>query len=225
MASPQTLVIIGSGPMIGVSTASLFAAHKFSNIALISRDATRLSEDRESVLAAAVAAGKTVNIQTWSVDIKNTPAFEKVLKDVKTMGCISSVLFNAARVGPSELFKFPEEEIIEDFKTTTIALYTVARWAMPLLALESDKPSFLVTSGLLHDYPIPILFSLSVAKAAQRTLVLTMQRVFMDVHVALLYIGGAVSPEEEVRNPANIAEQLWKLYSQEKSDWAGEMTI
>jgi short-subunit dehydrogenase len=116
MASTQTLVLIGSGPMIGVSAASLFATRKFANIALISRDPARLSYDRDSVLVAARAAGKHVTVRTFATDIKNTPVFEKVLKEVETMGRISVVIFNAARVGPSELFKFPEEEIIEDFK-------------------------------------------------------------------------------------------------------------
>lgn len=96
---------------------------------------------------------------------------------------------------------------------------------MPLLAQEHDNPSFLVTSGLLHDEPIPILFSLSIVKAAQRTLVLSLQRLYPDIHVALLLIGGGVSFEEEVRNPANIAEDLWKLYAQEKSKWAVEVTL
>jgi hypothetical protein len=96
---------------------------------------------------------------------------------------------------------------------------------MPLLAKEHDNPSFFVTSGRLHDEPIPILFSLSIAKAAQRTLVLSQQQLYPDIHVALLLIGGAVSFEEEVRNPPNIAEELWKLYEQEKKDWAVEVTL
>jgi short-subunit dehydrogenase len=116
MTSPQTLVLIGSGPMIGVSSASLFATRKFSNVALISRDLTRLEQDRDSVLSAARAAGKNVNVRIFATDIKNTPVFEKVLKEVEKMGRISIVVFNAARVGPSEMFKFPEEEIVEDFK-------------------------------------------------------------------------------------------------------------
>jgi short-subunit dehydrogenase len=116
MTSPQTLVLIGSGPMIGVSSASLFATRKFSNIALISRDLTRLAQDRDSVLSAARAAGKNVNVRIFATDIKNTPMFEKVLKEVEKMGHILIVVFNAARVGPSEMFKFPEEEIVEDFK-------------------------------------------------------------------------------------------------------------
>lgn len=96
---------------------------------------------------------------------------------------------------------------------------------MPLLAKETDDPSFLVTSGLLHDDPVPILFSLSIVKAAQRTLALTLQRAYPDIHVALLLIGGAVGFEEEVRNPANVAEELWKLYAQRKEEWAVEVIM
>jgi hypothetical protein len=95
---------------------------------------------------------------------------------------------------------------------------------MPLLAQETDNPSFLVTSGLLHDNPVPMLFSLSIVKAAQRTLVLTLQKMYPEIHVALLLIGGGVSFEEGVRNPANITEELWKLYAQEK-EWAVEVTM
>ncbi len=104
-------------------------------------------------------------------------------------------------------------------------MYTAARWAMPLLAQESDSPSFLVTSGFLHDDPVPQLFSLSIVKAAQRTLALTLQRTHPDVHVALLLIGGGVSFEEKVWNPANIAQEMWKLYAQEKGQWAVEVRM
>jgi NAD(P)-dependent dehydrogenase (short-subunit alcohol dehydrogenase family) len=123
MTSPQTLVLIGSGPMIGVSSASLFATRKFSNIALISRDPTRHAQDRDSVLSAARAAGKNVNVRMFATDIKNTPVFEKALKEVEKMGRISVVVVNAARVGPTEMFKFPEEEIVEDFKVCHFLVY------------------------------------------------------------------------------------------------------
>lgn len=153
MASTQTLVLIGSGPMIGVSAASLFATRKFSNIALISRDATRLSNDRDSVLAAAKAAGKDVTIRTFATDIKNTPAFEKVLEEVETMGHISAVVFNAARVGPSELFKFPEEEIIEDFK---VCLHPfLSRDQATNIFNSDDNHSHIHCSPLGHASPGP----------------------------------------------------------------------
>jgi 3'-phosphoadenosine 5'-phosphosulfate sulfotransferase (PAPS reductase)/FAD synthetase len=99
---------------------------------------------------------------------------------------------------------------------------------MPLLQRlnpDDDKPSFLVTSGLLHDDPVPQLFSLSLVKASQRTLVLAMQKQYPEIHIALLYVDGAVSPDETKNNPANIAEKFWELYAQEKGAWKGEMTV
>jgi hypothetical protein len=41
-----------------------------------------------------------------------------VLIAVEKMRQISCILFNAARVGPSEFFDFGEEELINDFKVS-----------------------------------------------------------------------------------------------------------
>jgi short-subunit dehydrogenase len=114
--SSDGLLVIGSGPGIGVTTSSLFAQKKFTKIALISRDNTRLSKDRETILQAAKSAGKTIEVQTWSVDITKTTAFKVVLKETEKFATFSCIHFNAARVAPSNLLIFPEEEILRDFK-------------------------------------------------------------------------------------------------------------
>ena len=114
--SSDGLLVIGSGPGIGVTTASLFAQRKFTRIALISRDKTRISKDRETILQAARSANKTIEVQTWSVDITNTTEFKTVLQETEKFATFSCVLFNAARVEPSDLLTFPEEEILKDFK-------------------------------------------------------------------------------------------------------------
>lgn len=108
-----TLLLIGSGPGIGLSTASLFASKKFSKVALISRDAKRLVTDREKVLSAAPAA----EVRTWDVDITESAKYKKVLKEVEQWSGegVDCVIFNAARVAPSALLEFPEEELLKDF--------------------------------------------------------------------------------------------------------------
>jgi short-subunit dehydrogenase len=116
------LLVIGSGPGIGVATASLFARKKFSKIALISRDKIRLSKDQDAILQAAQSAGKTVEIKIWSVDITDSTAFTAVLKEMEEFASFSCVLFNAARVEPSDLLTFPEEEILKDFKVLPFIL-------------------------------------------------------------------------------------------------------
>ncbi len=117
------LLVIGSGPGIGVTTASLFAQKSFSKVALISRDETRLSKDRDTILKAANCAGKRIEIEVWSVDITNTNAFTAALKKAEKFANFSCVLFNAARVEPSDLLTFPEEEILKDFKVHSVHIH------------------------------------------------------------------------------------------------------
>lgn len=221
------LLVIGSGPGIGATTASLFTQKSFSKVALISRDKTRLCKDRDTILKAANFADKTVEIEVWSVDITNTKAFTTVLKETEKFATFNCVLFNAARVEPSDLLTFPEEEILKDFKTTTIALYTTAQWALPLLsALEpADKPSILITSSLLPREPVPFVFSLSLVKAAQRNLVQSLAMTNPDVHIALLNVGGLVSWDDRWFNPPAIARKFWELYEQEKDAWTLDLDL
>ena len=63
-------------------------------------------------------------------------------------------------------------------------------------------------------------------KSAQRALVLSIHAKYgQDVHVALLSIGGIVSPDAENLNPKNIADRAWSLYSQKKDDWQREEEV
>ena len=63
-------------------------------------------------------------------------------------------------------------------------------------------------------------------KSAQRALVLSLHaKVGADVHVALLSVGGVVSPEAKNLSPVNIAEKAWQLYQQKRGSWEREMEI
>jgi len=227
-SAANVLVLIGSGPGIGVATASLFAAQSpqvFSSIALVSRDATRLGIDRESILA---ASSHAIKVRTFSQDITDSPGFERTLKEVEKMGTVSCVLFNAARVEPSDLFEFPDEELMRDFKTTNVALRTAARWAIPLLSKlqASERPCFFVTSSLLWADPIPQMFALSLTKAAQRNLVMSLQKMYGEkVHIALLNVGGQVTETSEWFSPKIVADKYWELYCQQRDAWKGELSV
>lgn len=112
---------------------------------------------------------------------------------------------------------------------TNLALYEVARWALPLLKERpaEESPSLLVTSTpLLHKEPVADLVSLSMVKSAQRALVLSLHAKFgKDVHIALLSVGGVVSPDAKGLSPENIADKCWELYKQPKENWQREMEI
>ena len=46
-----------------------------------------------------------------------------------------------------------------------------------------------------------------------------------DVHVALLSVGGVVSPDAKNLSPDNIANKAWLLYKQPRGKWEREQPI
>ncbi|CAL3964601.1 unnamed protein product [Diplocarpon coronariae] len=219
------LLLVGSGPGIGLATALLFARRKFPKVALISRSAERLATEAETIKPS--VTDRDVSVNTWAVDITDSERYKAILLEVGEWGDVTCVVFNAARVQPSTLLEEPESEIVEDFKVTNIALHTTASWAMPLLSRKSaaEAPSLLVTSSLLWRDPYPAFFSLSMVKSSQRNLVQSLGLSFPAVHCALLNVGGQVRADDEFLNPTSIAEKFWELYEQKEGAWALDMDV
>ncbi|KAF4545038.1 Short-chain alcohol protein [Lasiodiplodia theobromae] len=220
-SSHGALVVFGSGPGIGRHIASLFASRGFHDVVLLSRNPVRLEEDAAEVKSAAPRAF----VSTVATDLSNgeslTEALAQVDGKLREHGVmVETVLFNAARVGESDVLTFSAEELERDFKLAVSSLYTVAQWIMPRflndMAKGRYKPTLLVTGGFLHREPYPPLFSLSAVKAAQYNLVCTLHKMFRKsgVHCAMILVGGFVSLEAERTNPKNIAERAWELYEQ-----------
>jgi NAD(P)-dependent dehydrogenase (short-subunit alcohol dehydrogenase family) len=113
MSSNKLFVVVGSGPGIGVATASKFASEGF-NIALLSRSADRLQEDVTKVKS---AAKRNVQIQAFAVDASDHVALKKTLAEVQQkMGSPEVVLYNVARIAPSSIGETEPEFLLDDFK-------------------------------------------------------------------------------------------------------------
>ncbi|KAF2402845.1 NAD(P)-binding protein, partial [Trichodelitschia bisporula] len=215
------LLLLGSGPGIGVGVASHFAARGFA-IALISRNATRLSNDAETVHRTAAAAGQpNAVVRTYPADVSDEAALKAALAAVETdLGAPEVVVYNASRLRASRLGAYAAGEVIEDFKTATVGLYVTANWAMPHLlsfvGKAGRKPALLVTSGGLYKEAFAPYFSLGVSKAAQHSLTVSLSQVLAKrgVHVAAVVVHGLVKPDGGVFSPGRIAERYWELYEQ-----------
>ncbi|KAK3384690.1 hypothetical protein B0T24DRAFT_518643 [Lasiosphaeria ovina] len=231
--SDRSLVLIGSGPGIGVSVASLFAAKRFGKVVLIARRAEQLAADKRAVEAAAVTEGLLqVRVKTYAVDVVDTPALLAALDDAEAaFGKPEVVFFNAARVLPSALLEHDVAEIEYDLKITVSALYAVAKREVPGLAAlaradATARPALMVTSSTLPQQPIPQVFSLSLAKAAQRNLVQSLVLTYAPgVHIGLVVVDGPVAPTHETRNPANIAAKTWEWFAQARESPSFEVEI
>jgi len=225
----KTLVILGSGPGIGISVAKVFSVRGFTHVALVSRNKERLAHDEDNVLDAIQERGYSCRVKTWVCDISDSKQLNATLKEIEAFGSLECVLFNPARVAGKPALEESSEAIEADFRLTNIGLNETAKWAIPLLkqAPEDSLPSLFVTSTTqLYKEPLPQLVSLSMVKSAQRALVLSLNALHgKDVHIALVSVGGKVSPDVKNLNPENIAEQAYKLYKQPRGSWEREVEI
>jgi hypothetical protein len=72
----------------------------------------------------------------------------------------------------------------------------------------------------LVEAPLPVLISLSAAKAGQQNLVESLSIAFGDdIHFGLVKVNGLVKPEANNMNPRNIAEKIVEFYEQPKGAW------
>lgn len=88
-------------------------------------------------------------------------------------------------------------------------------------------PSIIVTSSVLPEHPVSPYFALSLAKAAQRNLVQTLQMEYgpQGVYIGIVNVGGIVSPDHEAWNPPNIAAKAWEWFAQLKENPTFEVKI
>ncbi|KAL7920120.1 NAD(P)-binding protein [Trichoderma austrokoningii] len=228
--SDNTVVIIGSGPGIGSHTASIFASKRFNKVALVARSTVQLEKDAVSVSSAAPGQ---VQVKTYSTDIVDSRKLAATLAQIKTdLGTPEFILFNAAIIAMSPLLEFNDEGIVRDFQISTVALYNTAKWAIPELSAlakqdPTAKPTLTVTNSHLPETPVADLFSLSLTKASQKNLTLSLRDKFADqgIHVCLLAVAGTVRDENPNLNNKNVACKAWDLYNQEKSAWTKEIRI
>jgi NAD(P)-dependent dehydrogenase (short-subunit alcohol dehydrogenase family) len=247
-SSNRLLVVFGTGPGIGNAVTSLFVTKRYSKVALLARGEKNLQQSKEFIEAAARNANTTVDIKTWAVDLADVKAVTPILSEIEQFGELETVFYNAARVRGGPFFEETEEDIRYDFEVSInessqqkfkylpkqiciTTLYAIARWAIPKLqSLASSPdaiPSFFVTNSLLYQYPEPTYFTLSLTKAAQRTLVQCLAATYQKdgVHIGLISVGGPVSDEDPVLNKTNIAKKTWEFFTQKKEEWGLEVEI
>lgn len=115
MSPPNpVLLITGSGPGIGLSTAKAFARKNschFGTIVLVSRNAERLAKEKAEVEQEGHA-----QVVTYSTDLANFEHLKATLKEVEKLGPLGCIFFNAATVRMSEVLTTGVGEIEEDFR-------------------------------------------------------------------------------------------------------------
>jgi len=149
----KLIVVVGSGPGIGVGVASRFAAHGFGRVALISHNAERLKEDAETVerdpkrMIEEQEKGnnegeeekekkKLLTVKTYVVDVANVLALEKTLRQVDhELGPPEVVVYNAAKLRQTRFGDVSARELTEYFQVCVQFSGGWVIWVLGLLYL------------------------------------------------------------------------------------------
>lgn len=116
MTEQKSLLLLGSGPLIGVEVATLFAQNAFTHIALLSRSLTNLSRERNTILSSVPSA----IVKVWSADTTDSKGVVETIKEVGEWlaGKLDILVYNAARVHTSGFFGWDDEEVVRDFRVS-----------------------------------------------------------------------------------------------------------
>jgi hypothetical protein len=112
----KTLVVLGSGPGIGIAVAKVFSVRGFTHVALVSRNKDRLAQDEDQVLDAIQERGYSCRVKTWVCDIADMKQLQSTLKAIELFGSLECVLFNPARVAGLPPLEESAEAIEADFR-------------------------------------------------------------------------------------------------------------
>lgn len=122
------------------------------------------------------------------------------------------LVYNAAHIVPGDPLSLTEQQLMEDFKVNTVGALTSAQQVVPDM-IERRQGALFFTGGGIALTPNPLYASLSIGKAAIRSLALSMAETLSPygIYVGQVLIADHVQPGT-FYDPNRIADVYWELY-------------
>lgn len=210
-----TFLSIGAGAGIGLATAERFAKEGFT-IVLAARSADKVQVLADKLKVQGYAA------EAVTADASDPSSITALVGNVvKKHGAIDVLHYNAAAIRQATILDQPLETFVPDLAANAGGAQAAIHAVGPAM-LKAGAGSILLTGGGFALHPSADYISLSIGKAAIRTLAQGLFEPFKDkgVHVATVTVSTFVTPESE--HPAAIAEHFWTLHSQKPGSWTWE---
>jgi NADP-dependent 3-hydroxy acid dehydrogenase YdfG len=205
-ATPKPVcLIIGAGPGIGLAVAQKFASESLS-IALVARDA-----DRAKQLA---ADANVPDAHAYAADAGDPLSLQQAIAAATDeLGPIDVVVYNAAALTMATPTALSAESLKADLDVSVVGALTAIHSVVPSM-LSRGTGTILFTGGGLAIYPSAGVTSLSVGKAAIRSLAFCFAEEVASapIRVGMVTVFGAVEPGTPF-DPAKIADAFWELYA------------
>lgn len=204
-----TIAIVGAGPGLGAAVARRFGAEGFS-IALVSREQTRADQ-----LAAALAA-EGLTARGYAANVRDTTALTAALDRAgQDLGTVEVL----------EYSPLPQKEFLRPVLETTPGDLQGAfefSIAAPVAALHQvlqgmrflGRGTVLFVNGGSAVRPNPAFAGTSIAFAGESAYAQMMHETLCpeNIHVAQLIVPGAIIAGDPRKDPAALAETLWRMH-------------
>jgi short-subunit dehydrogenase len=196
------------GRGVSLAIARRFGSEGF-RIAMLARRADRLAELEQELKVASIAAhGYPVDL---GAEARLRGAFQRMEAD---LGRVEVLVYNASSGRAGRPTSLSERTLVTDFRINAVAPLWCVQEVLDGM-MEAGHGTILFTGGSLALAPQADLASLSMGKAAIRSLAFSLAQELepAGIHVATVTICGFVQ-EGTHFSPDPIAAEFWRLHQQ-----------
>lgn len=210
------LLIIGAGPGVALGVAHRFGREGFA-VSLVARRAGSLDELAHQLHDA------DIDVATYLADVADFAQLAEVIQSVvNERGPITLLHYNPSVYREANGLVLDPELFMQDMRTDAGGLLAAVQAVAPAMQTAGNG-AVLVTGGGSALNPTGDLLSLSVGKAAVRTMAECLRQTLepMNIRVATVTIAGGVGSNDHF-SPERIADAFWALYEQPRANWTFE---
>src|SRR5712691_418265 len=226
----KVAAVVGVGSGLGAALARRFAAEY--KVALIARSVAVTEPVTNEIRA---VGGIAVLIQSDATREGQIAATHAQIR--RELGPIEVLIFNGGRRPMGRLMETTPEVFEQTWRLHTFGAFLWARQEVPQM-LARGSGTILITGATAGVRPWPTSAAFAPAKFAVRGLAQVMARDLhpQGIHVAYVNVDGGIdmpllrkfrpdAKDEELLNPAAIAEAFWYLAHQDRSAWTHELDV
>jgi short-subunit dehydrogenase len=199
------LLLVGAGPGLGMAVARRFAGGGY-RVTLVARGTDGLRDLADGL------ADTGARIDTIAADASDPDALGARMAELyRQEGAPGLVVYNAVMGAPDTLLESSVEHLQTAYAVDVISAIVLTQVAAPAMR-AAGSGTILVTGGGFADYPIPVLATVSLGKAALRSAA-TMLGADLEpdgIRVATLTIMGQIVAGTPF-DPEKIAERYWDV--------------
>ena len=214
MKSPLA-VILGVGPLIGLSVTRRFAREGFQT-AMVGLAAAFLEAQASAISGA----------RAYVSDLGEANAMSDLFRRIRqALGAANVLIYNASAGQRGQASSLDPGALLHDLRVNAIAPLEAVQEVLPAMR-QTGKGTILFTGGGLAIKPQADMASGSMGKAAIRQLALCLAEELSPegIHAAMVTVAGFVQRDTPF-HPDLIAEAFWELHCEPKASWRSEVVL